>query len=80
MPFILQTPKSIDFTGVTTGDTVTRLLGGVIPMQLNVTHVDETLIHCGAWTFDRRNGVEVDEDLPVAASFLSGFVPQGADV
>jgi len=44
------------------GDTVTRVLGG-LHVRLTVTRVDESLIHCGDWTFDRVTGVEVDDDL-----------------
>ena len=32
-------------------------------MELKVTKVDDKLIHCGDWTFDRVTGAEVDEDL-----------------
>jgi hypothetical protein len=45
------------------GDTVIRILGGVLPMPMQVTVVDDTLIHCGGWTFDRETGAEVDHDL-----------------
>lgn len=54
---------------VAEGDVITRLLAGVIPMELKVTKVSERLIHCGTpcgtdeWTFDRSTGVEVDEEL-----------------
>jgi hypothetical protein len=51
------------FESVKTGDVVTRMLAGVIPCELNVTDVDDKLIHCGPWTFDRVTGAEVDEDL-----------------
>ena len=36
--------------------------GGPI-MTLKVTKVDDTLIHCGDWTFDRDTGAEIDEYL-----------------
>ena len=45
------------------GDTVTRMLAGITPMSLLVDSVDETLIHCGPYTFDRATGAEVDEEL-----------------
>lgn len=32
-------------------------------MTLTVTKVDDELIHCGLWTFDRATGMEVDHDL-----------------
>lgn len=45
------------------GDTVTRMLAGVVPMPLKVTELTETLIVCGAYTFDRATGAEIDEEL-----------------
>lgn len=46
------------------GDPVTRFLSSDrIPMALKVTKVDDKLIHCGPWTFNKENGAEVDEDL-----------------
>jgi hypothetical protein len=45
------------------GDTVTRMLAGVVPMQLRITAMDDSLITCGAWTFNRSTGGEVDADL-----------------
>ncbi len=44
------------------GDTVTRWLAGTIPMDLRVQSVTDDIIDCG-WTFDRKTGAEVDEDL-----------------
>ena len=51
------------FEYVKEGDTVTRMICGIMPMELKVTKVDDKLIHCGSWTFDRVTGGEVDEDL-----------------
>jgi len=51
------------FEHVKAGDTVTRMICGTMPMELKVTKVDDTLIYCGDWTFDRITGGEVDEDL-----------------
>jgi hypothetical protein len=43
------------------GDTVTRMLGGVVPM---VMVVERNVIHCGGgWTFDAATGAEIDEEL-----------------
>jgi hypothetical protein len=50
------------FEHVKPGDVVTRMLAGTIPMKLKVQSVTDTLIDCG-WTFDRKTGAEVDEDL-----------------
>jgi len=57
------------FKSLRPGDKVTRLLCGSIPMEITVTKVDDTLVHCGDWTFDIMTGAEVDEDL--------GWGPQG---
>lgn len=35
----------------------------MIPMPLVVTSIKGGLIECGLWTFDARNGAEVDPDL-----------------
>jgi len=51
------------FEHIKPGDQVTRLICGTMPMELKVTKVDDKLIHCGPWTFDRVTGGEVDEDL-----------------
>ena len=48
---------------VKVGDTVTRMLAGVIPMQLVVTFVGDGLIKCGDWTFDQATGAEIDDYL-----------------
>jgi hypothetical protein len=49
------------------GDIITRMLAGVVPMQLKVTEVTDDMIYCGergvGWKFDRNTGAEVDEDL-----------------
>lgn len=45
------------------GDTVTRMLGGTIPMPLRVSEVTRTMIICGPWVFDRHTGAEIDDDL-----------------
>ena len=45
------------------GDRVIRILGGEVAMPLPVTAVTESFIICGPYTFSRRNGAEIDEDL-----------------
>lgn len=50
------------FRSFAVGDAVNRMIGGA-PMKLRVTALDERLIHCGPWTFDRDTGIEVDDDL-----------------
>lgn len=66
------------FEHVKAGDTVTRMICGTMPMQLKVTKVDETLIHCGDWTFDRITGGEVDEDLGWTAHRTGSVLKQDA--
>lgn len=49
---------------VKVGDVVQRYLAGDVPfMELVVTDVDDSLVHCGDWTFDRQTGAEVDDVL-----------------
>jgi hypothetical protein len=50
------------FEDVKPGDKVIRMLAGTIPMELTVQNVSDTTIDCG-WTFDRKTGAEVDEEL-----------------
>ena len=45
------------------GDTVERVLAGEIGMKLKVTKVTDTTIECGAWTFDKETGAEIDDEL-----------------
>lgn len=52
------------------GDTVTRMLAGVIPVQITITSVDDEFIYANpfgpeqeGWKFLRSNGAEVDEEL-----------------
>jgi hypothetical protein len=49
------------------GDRVVRYLGGFVPgavkMALKVTAVTEKTVVCGAWTFDKVTGGEIDEEL-----------------
>ena len=70
--------QGVDCRSVVVGDIVTRRLAGVVPMQLRVTSVDDTLLYCGPWTFDRDTGAEVDEDLgwgptPGTGSMIVGW-------
>lgn len=67
-----------DFSDVKVGDTVIRMLAGLMEMEMLVTEVDDRLIHCSkdgvnGWTFDRKTGVEEDELLGWGvASMLTG--------
>ena len=51
------------FMSIKKGDTVERILGGSIPMELKVTDVTKTEIVCGGWKFCRLTGGEIDEDI-----------------
>lgn len=48
---------------VKVGDTVTRMIAGIISMKLKVTSITDTIIECGDWTFDKATGAEIDEYL-----------------
>lgn len=49
------------FEYVKPGDKIVRMLGSV-KMELIVQNVTNTIIDTG-WTFDRKTGAEVDDDL-----------------
>lgn len=52
------------------GDEVTRMLAGVIPMQLKITDITPERIICGPWEFDKQTGNEIDDDIPTLVSRL----------
>ena len=45
------------------GDQVTRMLSGIIPMELKVTEITEEFVHCGPYKFSKKTGLEIDEEL-----------------
>lgn len=59
------------FDHVKVGDTVTRMLAGVVPMELKVGKVEDGIIYTynhvvpldEGWKFNAENGAEIDEDL-----------------
>lgn len=51
------------------GDEVVRNMHG-ITMTLKVTAIDDKLIYCGPWTFDKKTGFEIDEDCSGTVSFI----------
>lgn len=57
------------FDGVKAGDTVIRMLGGQVPMEMKVTDVSENYIHCGDWRFDKEHGIEFDPGLGWGIAF-----------
>lgn len=61
------------FFHVEVGDRVTRLLGGSIPMLLEVEKVDMHHIYTkGGWVFMRHNGAEIDPDIGWDANTKTG--------
>jgi hypothetical protein len=59
-----------DFRNLQPGDKVTRMLAGVIPMEMTVEKVEDGLIYMvGGWTFDQLTGVEEDEELGFGVKF-----------
>ena len=80
--------QGLDCRDVKPGDMVKRMLAGIIPMTLRVTEVDEHLIHCGpqGWTFDRKTGFEVDDDLGwgpsrgVTGSYIIEWTSNGGEM
>ncbi|MEJ8816041.1 hypothetical protein WKW77_33635 [Variovorax ureilyticus] len=70
--------KAVELTEVQVGDTLTRMLGGTIPMQLKVTRANERFVYCATpggdeWTFERDSGVEYDSGLRWGSEFgISG--------
>jgi hypothetical protein len=59
-----------DYANLKVGDEVIRWLAGTIPMKMKVTALTNDVITCEWWTFDRKTGVEIDDDIPGVVSFL----------
>lgn len=73
-------PKRQFLYALQPGDKVQRLLAGIVPMTLNVSHVDDKVITCGPWTFDRDTGIEIDEDLGWGTAYSGSYlVPSTED-
>ena len=51
------------FRSLQVGDRVTRVVAGQPMGEFTVSSVDERLLHCGAWAFDRITGIELDPEL-----------------
>ena len=56
------------------GDTVERMLCGMLPMQLRVTQVTEDRVICGDWEFSRVNGAEIDDELGWTGGESGSFI------
>jgi hypothetical protein len=63
---------------ITIGDMVSRRIGGVVDMQMEVTMVDDKFIHCGPWKFARDSGAEVDEELGWGQEDEDGSIVTGS--
>ena len=67
--------KAVKLNEVHVGDTLTRMLGGTVPMQLKVTRENEKFVFCAApdgadeWAFERETGVEYDPELRWGSQF-----------
>jgi len=70
-----------EFETIKVGDTVIRMLAGQIPMKLRVSEVDD-LIHCGDWTFSRKNGAEIDDVIGWNETYTGSFLvpPSKAEI
>ena len=69
-----MTTKPDFLASLKVGDTVIRMLAGVVPINLLESAIDDKLITCGAWTFNRATGGEVDEDLGWDGVNLTGSI------
>jgi hypothetical protein len=69
--------RSNDISSVAVGETVTRYLGGTVPMELRVTEVTKDKIVCAAWTFDRKTGAEIDEELGWGVHGTGSYIVPG---
>ena len=65
--------KAKSLNDVQIGDTVIRDMGGVT-MELRVTNVTPTEIHCGDWIFSRKTGGEIDPDLQWDEANTGSFI------
>lgn len=64
------TPLSQDeLANIKQGDVIERMLAFAIPVYLIVQRVDENIIDAG-WIFNRKTGVEIDEDIPTTVSYI----------
>ena len=68
------TVEPYDYANLKVGDEVIRWLAGTVEMKLRVTALTDDIVTCGWWTFDRKTGVEIDDDIPGVVSFLGKSV------
>jgi hypothetical protein len=73
-------PLSVqEYESIKVGDIIIRMIAFVLPIELTVTAVDEKVITTGAWRFDRKTGIEIDEDIPTAVSYISEILEPTED-
>lgn len=65
--------QTSNLSEVKAGDIISRHLGGVV-MQLRVTEVTDKLIKCFDWTFDKKTGAEIDEELGWGPSGTGSYI------
>lgn len=58
------------YQAIKKGDVIERMLGFAIPMYLVVQEVTDKFIDCG-YMFDRKTGLEIDDDIPTTVSYIS---------
>lgn len=59
-----------EYQSIKVGDIIERMLGFAIPIYVIVSEITDNLIICGPWTFDRKTGIEVDDDIPSTVSYI----------
>ena len=52
-----------EFENLKPGDTVIRLISGIIPMELTVDKIENRIIYCNSYLFNQDTGAEIDKDL-----------------
>lgn len=67
---------SKNFSDVEVGDTVVRMLAGVVRMEMKVLLVDDEFIYTGSpddagWRFERNTGFEYDPEMNSGTEFGS---------
>lgn len=67
---------SKDFSDVQVGDTVVRMLAGIVRMEMKVVLVSDKFIYTGSpddagWKFERNTGFEYDPEIGSGTEFGS---------
>jgi len=75
IPFIGMSEEELK--NIEVGDIVERMLGFMIPDPKLVTAVDEDTITCSFWDFDRKTGIEIDDEIPTKVSYIRRVISKG---